>query len=341
LQLGAHKTSTASNVIPFYRRMGTPAAQPQDPESGQKKAQESGQRRGLNFAMLGNLAQWAALIITLMIGIMNYRAVAHYREVDSAKTSSDEHIKELIHAQLDPAVASINSSIDKKLDPISRKLDEVASEVSDAEGQLKRLHADVGQQKLEQQRRASLAALTTPDQEANTLAMIQAAILTAQKSQEVLPVSYLANVKQGIQAIPNSTRNYWPAVAAIINYQSYLNQKNGHAPNPLKVARPCTGLTAGSGGNNLIQGHIVIPNCILDLDTTHNVLQGLIFKDSVIRYHGGQLDGIRGVTFVNCNFIVDVSSARPPLHPEILLALLQTDQQRVNLSTSPLGPVPN
>jgi hypothetical protein len=242
---------------------------------------------------------------------------------------------------IDAAKNDINASIDQKLELISKRLDEVSSKADDAEGQLKRLRDDVNRQAREQQQQASLAMLTTPESGSQVLAEMRAAISAAQVNNKPLPVSELTNFKQGIQAIRPSVRDYWATVAAIINYQSYLNQKDRHAPDPSTVAHKCGGLTAGTGGNNLIQGYVVIKDCILDLDKTHNTLQGLTFQDSVIRYGGGQLTGIRNLTFVNCYFILDMPLERPPFHPEILIALLDSNQQRVNLSTVPLGPTPN
>ena len=68
-----------------------------------------------------------------------------------------------------------------------------------------------------------------------------------------------------------------------------------------------------------------------------------MIRDSVVRYHGGPVQ-MRDVVFVNCYFELDLSKFPPekvPAHPEVLLALLDSNQQEVKLSTRPAEKVPN
>ena len=158
----------------------------------------------------------------------------------------------------------------------------------------------------------------------------------ARANKEPLPGADLIDYRNDVQAIPASGVDYWETVAAIINYQSFLNQLNGKAPDPSKVSHPCSGLTAGTGQYNLIQGG-AIKNCVIDLDTTHDLIENLTIRDSVVRYHGGPVQ-LRDVTFVNCFFVLDLAkspSTEKPAHPEVLLALLDSNQQHVKLSTLP------
>jgi hypothetical protein len=73
--------------------------------------------------------------------------------------------------------------------------------------------------------------------------------------------------------------------------------------------------------------------CLVDLDTTTNVVDGAFIRDSVVRYHGGQVT-MRNVTFINCRFILDIKKSSTPSHPELLQQLLASDQHQVRLSTN-------
>ena len=92
--------------------------------------------------------------------------------------------------------------------------------------------------------------------------------------------------------------------------------------------------TAGMGRFNTIKDS-VISRCVLDLDGTDNILSGVTVRDSVVRYHGG-LVRLAAVTFVNCTFILDIASPEGhPKHPDLLLGLLNSNQERITLSTMP------
>jgi hypothetical protein len=114
------------------------------------------------------------------------------------------------------------------------------------------------------------------------LAIIQEEIRIAETSSSMLPAAQLADYKSAIRAIPDSQTGYWQTVATVINYQSLLNQLNGYAPDPTKVARPCPGLTTQgrmrSDGNLFIGGDY--SNCVVDLDGQG--FDGITFQNAVI-----------------------------------------------------------
>jgi hypothetical protein len=113
-------------------------------------------------------------------------------------------------------------------------------------------------------------------------------------------------------------------VAAIINYQSKIDQLSGEAPDPVKISKPCGGLTAGTGGHNLF-ARMTFSNCIVDLDTD-DMFQNVTFINSVIRYKGGPAN-LFNVAFVNCTFQLDLPPNSSPAKPNFLFALLDSPKQ--------------
>lgn len=281
---------------------------------------------GWNPSRHGNFAQWASAVGSLFaIGLTLW---FHYTA--NASVASDEHVGTIVDAKLNPAVKGINDSISKQLEPITKKLDEVASKVDDAQGQLRRLRGDVDDQGQKQKQLLAGARMQDP---ARILATIRAEIELAQARGKPLPVSDLNDYRNAVQALPASAHEYWTTVAAIINYQSLINQMSGEAPDPAKVSKPCGMLT--NGGRILNYGNsfsgFKVSNCVVDLDT--QVFNNVTFTDSVVRYHGGPVT-LKSVRFVNCRFVLELET--PPSTPaqkNLLLALLESpDQKTVQIS---------
>jgi flagellar biosynthesis chaperone FliJ len=324
LQIAVEERSPSPKIIVFRKPMGTPATQAPPPEPGGPG--------GWDPSRLGNLAQWVAPVVSLLGVIITVGVVIHYHNAETAGRNSTLQINDLIDKKLNPAVEKINEGVDKKLDPINRKLTDLDEKISDVQGQLKRLGATVQQQKRKEDQQTSLAELTDPDRASRALATIRTEIQVAEDNARVLPISDLDVYRGAIQALPASTREYWMTVATIINYQSFLNQLNHEAPDPATVSRMCLGLTGGTGGSN-VYSDWQISNCILDLDTTHNVLINSVVRNSVVRYHGGRV-AMHNVLFVNCRFVLELTDfPQNPAHPDLLRALLDSDQKQVTLST--------
>jgi hypothetical protein len=141
-----------------------------------------------------------------------------------------------------------------------------------------------------------------------------------------IPDAKLVDFKLAVRALPQSASDYWKTVAAIINYQSFLDHLSGQAPDPAAVSKPCGGVTNGLNGT-VVTGNtwekIGFSKCIIDLDT--NSFRDVVFKDSVIRYRGG-ITSISNVLFINCRFVVEIRGSAPASIPEnhLLLALLDS-----------------
>jgi hypothetical protein len=165
------------------------------------------------------------------------------------------------------------------------------------------------------------------------LTKIRTTIQTAETQRVVLPPSQITTYKKAVRATsPSSAADYWPTVAAIINYQSYINQLNGKAPDPATVAKPCDPTFYTPGGrfsyNNDYEG-LNFSNCIVDLDT--NIFKNVTFQNSVVRYRGGPISLVN-VEFLNCHFDLMLSKGpAKPTEQQLLFTLLDSDQQNVRM----------
>jgi len=124
-----------------------------------------------------------------------------------------------------------------------------------------------------------------------------------------------------------TTPDYWTTVAAIINYQSLINQMRGEAPDPSKVSKSCLEFFKIS-----LFERTGFSQCNVTLDT--NAFKDVTFRDSVVEYHGGQTY-LENVEFINCTFKLNLASAPIILTQSgLLLALLDSaDQKTIKIST--------
>jgi hypothetical protein len=229
-----------------------------------------------------------------------------WHNVANQSISSDEHV---------------NLLIDDKLKPLSLQIQTLTAQVNDALGQLKRIDARVNTLKpdgtnLQVKGRSPGEVLTG----------IRANLAKAEKRRQQLPVAELVDYKKKVQSIGPSSMDYWTTVAAIINYQSFLNQLQHNAPDPDSVAKPCMFATESPNvRHNVLSGTQHFTNCYVDLDTSSNLIQDAVIKDSVVRYHGGKIT-FQHAVFINCRFVVDIKGSQEPNRPDLLLALMRSDQ---------------
>jgi hypothetical protein len=164
------------------------------------------------------------------------------------------------------------------------------------------------------------------------LTTIKTAVETAQATKQILPTSQLVDYRRLLTEKQISSGEYWTTVAAIINYQSFVNQQTGQAPNPAEVAKPCP--TVGPLARDNSYSNVSVSNCIIDLD--NESFDGAVFKDSIVRYHGGKTT-LNNVVFLNCRFVLDFRTEKPPPanspQTRLLMTLLSSgDQVKVEAS---------
>src|SRR5208337_3163409 len=267
MQAVAEKSAifTSPKVIVFPKHMGAPNPIP-PPQTEQPS--------GFHAPTHGNWAQWAAIAAAIIIPFI----VRHYdRTAMQDAENFNLRVDSRIDAKLNPKVDKINEHIDSKVDELGKKIDALSDRVSRIEGQLGNRVSSL-EHRADQQ--ISLARIMDPNR---TLGTIRAELQMARASGKLLSVSDLEDYRNAVQALPISAREYWTTAAAIINYQSLLNQMSDEAPDPTKVSTPCLGMTTQNGvlsQNNMFR-NFSIPNCVVDLDTLHFIR--VTFINSVIR----------------------------------------------------------
>jgi hypothetical protein len=284
----------------------------------------------LGVPLWGRLLIWGLSILVVGVCVALGYGLFRFQEVDRKVSDVSGNlikIRDSIHvlANKTPDADLINKLLSQ-----ARKDGDVsvAKKLGPVEDQLRKL--DNTQQAIKKQveQQQSLARIDSPER---ILAIIRGEIGIAQRGPYApLPMTQLVDYKRAVTALPPSAMGYWETVAAIINYQSLLNQLAGIAPDPAKVSGRCLGLTNDdrmrSSGNTISQ--VPISNCLVDLDT--QTFSQVTFRNSVIRYHGGGVS-LQDVRFINCRFILDFQpEAKPPAQERLVLAILNSpDQQSI------------
>ena len=245
----------------------------------------------------------------------------------------DSHIDKLF-APVDKKFTDIGTKIDtvdKKFDPVNQKLMEQEGKLGIVQGQVNtllsghiRLTREQNRLKDQMEQQQALNRLQDPNR---VLATIKAELQIAEAEKRKIPQSDLADYKNAVYALSSSTREYWTTVAAIINYQSLLNQMSGEAPDPAKVAKPCFDERSSQNLFTNWRFH----NCIVVLDT--EAFEHVTFRDSVVIYHGGPVT-LTDAIFVNCLFRLELPQEHSvPTDTNLILAILNSpDQKNVHVT---------
>jgi hypothetical protein len=282
-----------------------------------------------NPAKHGNWAQWAAVLLALV----NIALYLSTRSEQKASISSDDHLQKAIGEKFDP----FKAELERKFEKIDGQFADLSGKIGHVQGQMDELNARAGKLATSQdelrRRVDGQEAVTRVINPNRIFATIQGEIEMAEKERRPIPPSELADYKlallslpsnKGASIQPNASSHFWITAAAIINYQSRLNQLGGNAPDPEKVAKPCI---PPNWRHNLIQGGF--RDCVVSLDT--NSFRDVTFVDSVIIYKGGGAV-LDNVTFVNCAFKLDLPSGSQPKELPLMTALLEsTDQKKIEV----------
>jgi hypothetical protein len=218
--------------------------------------------------------------------------VVSYHSEAKNGAASDDHVKGLIA---------------NKLGDVTTRLDGIASRLDNFEGW----------------RRGIEERYTLQLQGVRTI------VKSAEVRKIALSPAEIDEYKNILRTVPSSSVEYWQTAAAIINYQSLINQKSGKAPDPAKVAKRCTILGQAAHNNKFYGGSY--RDCVVYLDT--NSFKNVMFQDSVVHYGGGPVV-LDGVNFVNCRFILDLAGPNTkPSDEKLLFALLESpDQKTIQIS---------
>ena len=190
--------------------------------------------------------------------------------------------QELIQRLLASVAAEAGADVDKKLAPIEKRLQGLDASLKSTG----LLQEDL---KNRLNRQEALVKVQDP---ARVLAIIRAGIQGySSTNPQLTPASVLQDYKSAVRALPLSASNYWDTVAAIVNYQSLVNQVNGDAPDPTKRARPCALTQGGGATSNVFRGQFVMSNCVVDLGI--NAFDGVIVCAALSCVIGAEILGFR------------------------------------------------
>jgi hypothetical protein len=274
----------------------------------------------------GNTTQMGALVVAIVLGgwnIWNHHA-------DSNAKIADDHVNALISNQITPSIKAEDQAIGTKISDLGLKLDKLDTRIGTLSDRVSTIEGKLDKRVSSLETRAdhqvSLAKLMDP---ARTLATIRVEIALAESHGDKLPDSTITDYRNAALELPSTAFDYWTTVAAIINYQSKLNQMSGEAPDPNKVARSCFMATTipGITFNNSGISHTAVSNCVVDLDQKGLTFDHILFRNSVIRYSGGPVNLI-AVTFSNCSFQINIRQQAKPDAPKLLLAMVGSPDQK-------------
>jgi len=290
----------------------------------------------------GNLAQWVAPAITLIIGIVSIWMVRSSRTADIEKTTTDEHTNGLITAKLDPEIDKLNQRVSK------------------LEGQIEQFNED-------RKRSTSLQ-----------LSGIEAQVKAARATKTLGPrdIQRLGKIVLAFSESKDSEISdaAWDALRNLLNYRSLLNVQDSptlheeftvKVPRGLEVSAIIKSRMKSEGGessvtftypNRLVpadqsfvyqpindtevltrQGHPYLrvitakgrPIMLLDGFRLRNV----IFDGIRVEYDGGPLI-MEDVYFVNCTFEINPATKGKPAASSLLFAKAVLDKVPSNLSVS-------
>lgn len=305
------KAKPPNHSVPKAAHVSTAANPTPRGQSGAASASPQVQQAQIQPAVRGReVERWsfvtAAVLSALFAGGALLYSVHHDRAA-LAVASSDEHIEYLISRKLEPLTAQLNQ----------------------LSGQINQMNLDRNLSRLKKSEQGRPAKA---GDQSEALAGIRSNLAVAQKIGQQLP---LAEVRQQVQHSPKSGSDYWTTVAAIINYQSYLNQVQHGFPDPKKVAKDCMYATSLPNiRNNVLSGTQHFNDCYVDLDTNGNLIADAVIRNSVVRYHGGN-PSFQHAEFVNCVFEISIDTPLQPTRPDLMLALLDSDQ--INFRLPPPG----
>jgi len=267
--------------------------------------------------------------LAAMVGTIANSCASH----KSAAVNQAQYDETKLNQRIDSRIQSSTKldTVIEKLNGISERLSRLEGWKEGIESRVSKISKEQGELKQHVSGQQALAKLVNPNR---VLATIRAELSAAGEQSASLPRSQVLEYKNAVKELPPSTNAYWATVAAIINYQSLLDQLSGEAPDPAKVSHPCAGLTtskhSSSYGNTFTGAPIA--NCVVDLDRETFIDD--TFVDCVVRYHNGPTM-LRNVQFINCRFILDPPPTEPsPQQVQLLQALLDAQSQtRVRLTT--------
>src|ERR1700744_3017782 len=89
------------------------------------------------------MATWVAIAVSLVLGLFGTGSAWYFRSQDKSAATSDEHVGVLIDGKLNPAVSTINTNIDHKIEPITSDMSSLKTGVAALKAQMEQLNIDL------------------------------------------------------------------------------------------------------------------------------------------------------------------------------------------------------
>jgi hypothetical protein len=260
-------------------------------------------QQGFHAPTHGNWAQWAAVILALMLGVSNTALTLYFHNTEAASKTSDEHSNALIDAKLGPADEKMHNDLREQLAPISGQLKDLSEKLLALDGRIAKLEGRFDQLTEDQKRSERLQLNRLSDQ-----------ITTAQRSGRKIDPQTVSALGQDLLKIAESPTNSnrelaWKVVNATMGYYTSVvtvDLSRFWRLSNTDQAHACIDV---SKANAWSFEHVVLDHCTQTLDSLiglepvgrHIHFRDLAFKDAHLIYNGGPLE-MDNVYFVNCTF---------------------------------------
>jgi hypothetical protein len=163
------------------------------------------------------------------------------------------------------------------------------------------------------------------DQFPSALQSVASALYVANHTDTQVETAVIDQIRSRITSIPDSTSGYWPAVGGLITQR--LAIRNGVRLENALGAASCW----PQGSAIKIRGlEVACPNgSVLDID--NSTIADSVIENLIIRYRGTGPVEIRGVTFINCSFLIVLSGPPPASGRHLAMTVLTTTGHKVTL----------
>jgi hypothetical protein len=308
----------------------------------------------------GNSAQWAAVGIAILLGVVNVGLVVYFHSAESNARTSDEHVNSLISAKL-------KSDVEPKLSEIGTQLNELKTEAANIKKAVETLSDNQPKETQKTIERLLRAARQEqrPDVASRILNTATSLVAVLRKERETAsPDFFDVSIKALNGVTSKATEAAFSARLAFANYRSSLEKQPTQIAPPRIVSGPLTesilrGLPAlttfeftrmlagtemfGVAGIPARQRTFSNTNVLFDtvnfwtLNGASQTLDGIhwhnvSFIGAHIIYLGGDLD-LQNVRFIDCTFEVPARQEPTPRSQQFVdYAALRQDKLIFGLS---------
>jgi hypothetical protein len=239
----------------------------------------------------GNSAQWAAVVIAIVLGAFNIGVTFHFRNTENQGKVSDEHLDNKIDAKLSPALTKIESEISQ-----------IRSDLALLTGRFNQLDED--------QRRNSRLQL---DKLSNQLTIARA---KKQKSNPKMVARLGVDLLEIAGSNSDNSAVAWRVANETLSYYSSIikiETKARYTFRPKDPSLECF-ISSPELGQRISVVGVGFEDCTQHLDPIaradrpHPIFRDILFKNVTIIYSGGPVT-LENIYFENCTF--QLESTKP------------------------------